>query len=136
MHLSSSSLPAWAVKMTKRSLRSAVYRIITMIVTCFPYQFFGANQQKADVKILSWIQCAISKDWRYWHILVGNDERIVWQNLNRKNWNISDVQLFEHTLRLRASQDPTKCVTNSCVHPYQPFRFWSSQVLKPCSAVA
>ena len=26
----------------------------------------------------------------------------------------------EHTLRLRAPQNPTKRVTNSCTHPYQP----------------
>ena len=31
-------------------------------VTCFPYNFVGANQRKVDIKILSSIQCAISKD--------------------------------------------------------------------------
>ena len=45
--------------------------------TGFPYQFFGANQRKVDVKILSWTQCAISKDWRDWHILAGGNERNV-----------------------------------------------------------
>ena len=59
-----------------------------MIITGFPYHFFEANQRKVDVKMLSWTECAISKDWRDWHILAGNDERTVWQNLNRFNWKL------------------------------------------------
>ena len=63
------------------SLGNRIFPVIG--ITLFPYHFFGANQRKVDVKIFSWTQCAINKDWRDWHILGGNDERIARQNLNR-----------------------------------------------------
>ena len=49
----------------------------------FPYYFFWTNQWKADIKIFSWAKCEISKDSRDWHVLAGNDQRIISKNLNR-----------------------------------------------------
>ena len=52
----------------------------------FSYYYFWANQWKANIKIFSWTQYEINKDRRDWHILAGNDERIISHNLNRCLW--------------------------------------------------
>ena len=44
----------------------------------YPYNFFWTNQRKVDIKIFIGTECEISKDRLDWHILVGNDERIIW----------------------------------------------------------
>ena len=46
-----------------------------------PCHFSWANQRKADIKIFSRTQCKISKDRCNWHILAGNEERIVLHTL-------------------------------------------------------
>ena len=47
--------------------------------TGYPYYFLWANQQKANIKILSWTLCEISKETSDWHILAGNEERILYR---------------------------------------------------------
>ena len=65
-----SDIPKRIKKFILQSLKIHVdeFNRVWNIVTGFPYHFFGTNQRKVDVKILSWTECAISKDWRDWHI--------------------------------------------------------------------
>ena len=48
-----------------------------------PYYFSRANQQKANCKIYSLTQCSLTVNDCDWHILAGNDERIVEHCLTR-----------------------------------------------------
>ena len=72
-------------------------QIKMIIITGFPYHFFGANQRKVNIKILLWIQCAVSKDWRDWHILAGNKENCVTklESLNA----LSELNSYIHLIK-------------------------------------
>ena len=59
----------------------------------FPYNFYWANQWKADIKFVSWTQCEIRKERRDWLILACNDQSILSPNLNQETKIMSQINL-------------------------------------------